>query len=310
MLLEAVKTRQKFLQADIRSYDKVREGDNNTTEKIFWENGFSPWLAYIVTKRHAESTSHASGKAKRQRLLERIEARDVDARRRFAAQVAAAIEPERERLEAVGRVVRRQSERGRHEHSSTRDTTPHETPRRSASGLPEARPHLFTNASIAECTRLFPLYMATSIKRKADPDDAQGLVAAVSLTLKDTEGLGQLQLDIMGNKVEYLAKELFEAHFESEAGVRYVYLGNGTTKAIPNPSVILRGGRPTAIRGLFGAEIAEGVFASSLYQREVKEGRGECTDCVSMTVIGMDSAEISILLSLEKAVLLRTKLYT
>lgn len=190
-------------------------------------------------------------------------------------------------------------ERSRRDHPSTRDTTRTETPGR-----------LFTNASIAECTWLFPFYIATAIKRKANPDDAQGLVAAVSLTLKDAEGLGQLQLDVTGNKVEYLAKELFGAHFESEAGIRYMHLGHGTTKAIPNPSAILKGGRSTAIRDLFGAEVAEGVFASGLYQRKVKEGRGECTDCLSMTVVGMDSAEICILLFYEEAVLLRTKLYT
>lgn len=95
--------------------------------------------------------------------------------------------------------------------------------------------------------------MATSIRRKADPDGAQGLVATVSLTLRDSEGLSMLQLEVLDNKVEHIARELFGAHLESADGMRYIYLGHGTAKVIPNPSLILKGCRPAIIRQFFGA---------------------------------------------------------
>lgn len=246
LLLKAVKGRQKFPRACIDAYDKASEGGSDATETVFWENGTCAWLAYVVTKRAAESTAHASGKARRRRLLERIEAQDVGARRGLAARVASTIGPERDRIQAIVRIA---------------------------------------------------------------PDDAQRLVAEVSLSLGYAEGLGILQVGVADNKTEHIAMELFGAHTESEDGVRYIYLGNGTTRAIPNPSLILKGCRLAAIRQLFGAEIADAAFASSAYRRELEEGRGESTDCVSMTLTAVDSAEICILLSLEKAALLRARLY-
>lgn len=104
-----MKARQKFPRACVDAYDGIHEREADTTEKIFFDNGGLPtWLAYVVTKRAAESTAHASGKAKRQRLLERIEAQTTDSRRAFATEVAAAIRPEQDRIEAIVRVARQQ----------------------------------------------------------------------------------------------------------------------------------------------------------------------------------------------------------
>lgn len=332
LLLEAVKSRQKFPRACIDAYDRINEGDHNTTERIFFDTGgASTWLAYVVTKRAAESTAHASGKVKRQRLLEHIEAQTVESRRTFASQVAIAIQPERERIESIIKTSRQQPDRGRrsrlpegdedHREQQAEDTPENIPPTPGASAscsvddqqnatawVAEASgatgPEGFlTNASIAECARLFPPYMAASINRKADPTDARGLVAAVSIT---SEGL--LQLEVANNKVEHIAKELFGAHIETGNGLRYIYL-HGTTKAMPNPSLILKGCRPGAIRELLGARIAEAVSTTDAFQKELREGRGD-TDCVSMSVPreALDSAEICILLPSSEAALLRAKL--
>ncbi|KUI73486.1 hypothetical protein VM1G_08919 [Cytospora mali] len=76
-------------------------------------------------------------------------------------------------------------------------------------------------------------------------------------------------------------------------GLRYIYL-HGTTKVVPNPSLDLTGCRAAAIRELLGGQVS----ATDTYLGEVKEGRGDSTDCVSMAVprAALDSAETCILL--------------
>lgn len=207
----------------------------------------------------------------------------------------------------------------------TQDNSPPETPGQSDSHIAdeqedrtisvvEAQPpevlteieFTLTNASVAECARLFPPYMTASIKRSQDPCDAQRLVAAVSIAPED-----QLRLSITNNKVEHIAREMFGAHIETGGGLRYLYI-HDTTRAVPNPSFVLEGCRLTAIRDLLGTRIAQAVCATDMYQGELRAGGGDSTDCVSMTVprAAQDSAEVCILLPSPEAARLRTKLYT
>ncbi|KUI52504.1 hypothetical protein VP1G_10385 [Cytospora mali] len=281
LLLEAVKSRPKFPRACTEAQDRVNEGDHDTTEKIFFENGgVSVWLAYTITKRAAESTAHTSGKGKQQRLLNRIEAQTVESRRAFASQVAAAIEPERDRIESIVKIARQWGCAARtrtrsHQRLGGRVHTP------------------------------VPTLHGRFHQAEGGSEDAQGLVAAVSIS---SEGL--LRLEVTNNKVEHIAKELFGTHIEIEDGLRYIYL-HGTTKVVPNRSLDLKGCRAAAIRELLGGQVAEAVFATDMYLREVKEGRNYSTDCVSMTVsrAALDSAEICILLPSKETTLLRARLY-
>lgn len=334
LLLEVVQSRQKFPRACIEALDEIKESDPNSTERIFLESGgISAWLAYAVTKRAAESAAHATGKAKRQRLIARIEAQNVDTRREIATKVATAVQPERDRIESIVKFSRQQSDRVRRsrlpteldedrnerQNERTRETSPTNTTGASCSadeqesrvaraaeaprGLLESG-QLPTHASLTECTRLFPPYMAASIERKTDPRDAQRLVAAVSIT---SEGI--LQLKLANNKIEHIAKELFRAHIETGDGKRYVYL-YGMARAVPSPNLILKGCRSDAIRDLLGDKIADAVFATNLYREELKYGRGASTDCISMTVPleTRDSAELCIYLPSQLAVALKSKL--
>lgn len=334
LLLEVIKSRQKFPRACIEGYDTIKKSDPNSTERIFLENGgISAWLAYAVTRRAAESTAHATGKAKRQRLIERIEAQSANIRRELATKVATAIQPERDRIESIVRIARQQSDRARRsrqptepdndrnerQNEKTRETSPTDTTSESysaddqQSGVARAAEppkerfesnQLLAYASLTECTRLFPPYMAASIERKADLRDAQRLVAAASIT---SEGI--LRLKLANNKVEHIAKELFRAHVETGDGKRHVYL-HGIARAVPCPNLILKGCRSDAIRDLLGDKIADAVFATNLYVEELKDGCGASTDCVSLTVPleTRDSAELCILLPSQVAGALKSKL--
>lgn len=341
LLLEAVVGRLKFPRAcTYHAYEKVHAKDRNTTEKIFLEHGgLSAWLAYVVTKRFSESTAHACNKAKRQRLIKRLDTQTpIEARRILAAQVAAAIRrPERDRLEQVIRTARLRPDRPDRQPQSRTSPETDEKPNEqqtedardaSAAGAPgqnrsqsanDPQPwmlwepeeprlvleeHPVYYATVAECRRLFPPYMAAAIRRKAGPEDEQEPIAAMSISPE-----GVLQLELANNKVEHVARELFGAHVETADGFRYIYL-QGTTKAMPNPSLVLKGGRPPAIRELLGTPIAEAVFATSAYQSEVRDGRGDSTDCVTMTIphAASDSAEVCVLLTNKEADLLRANL--
>jgi len=113
----------------------------------------------------------------------------------------------------------------------------------------------------------------------------------------------------MENKVERIARELFEAHVETVAGSRHVYL-MGATSAVPYPSLSFKGCRTTAAYQLFGSEIAEAVFATAAHQLEVNQGR-DCTECITMIIrqAPSDSADICLLLPPAQGTLLRDRLY-
>lgn len=91
-----------------------------------------------------------------------------------------------------------------------------------------------------------------------------------------------MALDITDNKVEHIAKELFDVHLETTAGLRYVYLPGGA-KVLPNPKLTLRGCRYDIISSVFGPHASSAIAASPTYQDDIKQGRDR-TGCVSMVI--------------------------
>lgn len=288
VLLEAVRDRQVFPRACLKAYEDVAKAPCDSTERIFFDNGGTvAWAAYALTKRAAESNSHASGKVKRRRLLSQLEKGSVDARRALATHVAAAIDHQREKIENINRVAQQQPDRSRrsarqHIEISVRQRDPSEDnsdslmPGPSAVGTPPASilpappaqavegqaaiasprtqnaiskaDEVSTHASIAAFIRLLPSYIAASITRIPHPREVNELVAAVTMTYrKSLDGYSDyvLGLEIMWNKVQHIAKELFDAHVEMEDrnGFRYIYI-SGTTKVVPTPALYSRAASP------------------------------------------------------------------
>lgn len=318
LFLEAVKSRQKFPRSCIEAYNTLENAPDDTTERIFFDRGgLSAWAACILTRKLADGTGHASGKTKRQRLLGRVDAMPIDSRRKLAVQLAAAIEPERERIERLVNAAKHRPERIRRpthsaqpDDDSERDIADDET--QDSHTEPRSSNQVFRQASIAECSRLFPYYLAGSICRKTDRDNTPAFFAAITMSLQ-TDGLGwELKLEVTDNKVERIAWELFDAHVETVAGSRRVYLaGGGGTSVVPYPSFLLQGCQTTAAYKLFGSEIADAVFASPAHQLEVKEGRDLCTECIKMIIrqAPSDNADICLLLPPAQGTSLRDRLY-
>lgn len=326
LLLEAVKNRQKFPPTCAKAYDQISKASEEATERIFFDHGgVSAWASYVLTKRLAECTGHIMGKAKRRRLLGRIEGQTVDDRRTLAVQLAIAIGPERERLQQIVQAARQRPGRPRRprrpspvvdnsegdsracgderEHDDEA-ATDRDGPR--ASCLPPTEQ--LEGASVVGCTSLFPPYIAAAIKRIADPNQSGDRVAAISMS-SGNQSDSVLRLDIMSNKVEYIAKELFNIHLESAGGMRHVYITAGT-RVLPTPTLILKGGRRAMLVQFFGQQVTDAISATGTYQEEAKEGR-DCTQCVSMTVPleASKGAGICIVVPAQHAAVMRDQLY-
>lgn len=328
LFLEVVKNRQKFPRSCVIAYERLHEAGDTTSERIFFDHGgTSAWAAYVLTRMIAEGTGHASGKTKRQRLLRRVDAMPSDDRRQLARRLGAAIGPDRERIEQVVKNARQQPDRARGQRSTTtqqnsdddsdadrdneasaRNSQP--AAAGSAEGAPSSSEQVFRMASIAACTAIFPPYIAAAIKRKTNQGSPQPF-ASVTMSMRAGSSECELRLEITANKVEYLARELFGAHLETETESRHVYLmGPTSPRAVPYPSLMLTGCRPAAVQEIFGTEIANAIFATVIHQQEAKEVRA-CTQCITMVISQASSsnADICLLLPVAQGAALRDQLY-
>ena len=173
--------------------------------------------------------------------------------------------------------------------------------------------HVLLNASLEDASRLFPLYLAGAVKRVPDPSNGDSLAASIAMIFPDhpsTHKLGcQMMLEITANKVEHIAREIFQAHVETTAGLRYVCLPGGA-KIVPNPQVIIQGCRHDIISLNFGTETFHAISANPVYKDEIKQGHDH-TDCVSMVVPhnAHEGAHILLFLAPREGTLIRDRLY-
>jgi hypothetical protein len=168
------------------------------------------------------------------------------------------------------------------------------------------------NGSLAETGRFYPPYLSKAIRRLRDPSNENAFVAAISMTFPDarvtTKIECQMALEITANKVEHMAKEVFDAHLETTEGLRYICLPGGA-KVVPNSKFTLRGCRHDIIHSMFGLETYSAVMASPACQVEAKLGH-VTTECISMVISqGADDVAVVFLsLGLREGTLIAEKL--
>ena len=173
--------------------------------------------------------------------------------------------------------------------------------------------HVLVNASLEDTSRLFPPYLAGAVRRVPDTSSEDSLAASIAMIFPDypsTDKFGcQMTLEITANKVEHIGREMFQAHIETTAGLRYVCLPGGA-KIVPNPQVTIQGCRHDVILHNFGTETFHAISANPAYKDEIKQGRDH-TDCVSMVVPHAAHEGALILLSLapREGTLIRDRLY-
>lgn len=166
------------------------------------------------------------------------------------------------------------------------------------------------HAVISECTRLFPPYLSRAIRRYPRPQNADIIAAAVSITLPRAGWTACLmRIEVVGSKVDHIARELFDVHIEAEDGFRYIYLPGGSTVA-PEPRLVLRDCRLDRLHRFFGARVADAIRTTPTCKMDIKEGRDH-TSCVSMAIPSAvdDTGDIYALLCQSDAELLRESLY-
>lgn len=345
LLVDIVKNRQKFPREFARLLPAVENAQPETAERIFFDcGGSSAWAAYTLVKRASKKTGHVPNRGKHQRLMTRIESQTVDAHRLWATQLATALGPDRTRIETRLQTLVRQHGRGhytrRSGHHSTADTASGTVTEPVASPSPttEARlspfadvvdispiqspdlenaedffseqAQVLSSASVLECTRLFPPYLAGAIKRYPSPSNAGAIAAAVSIWLPDRGWSGcLLKVEVISSKIDYIARELFGAHLEAENGRRYVYLSGGS-RVVPNPRLTLRDCRIDMLPPILGSTITDAILATQACQGDLEEGRDR-TNCVTMVVPRSADkvADVYALLDLENGAMLRDRLY-
>lgn len=345
LLVDIVKNCQKFPRELAQALQVVENAQPETPERIFFDcGGSSAWAAYALVKRAAKKTGHVPGRRKTQRLMTRLEHQTVEAHRLWATQLATALEPDRTRNDTRLHTLVRQPGRERHtrrsrhqkradaaggpEISETASPSPRTEARLSPfPGIVDLSPiqtpnldsseeffseqgHVLSGASVLECTKLFPSYLAGAVKRYPRPRNAGAIAAAVSIWLPHRGWSGcLLKIEVISSKIDYIARELFGAHLEAENGCRYIYLSEGS-RVVPNPRLTLRDCRIDMISPILGSTIADAILPTEACQADLNEGRDR-TGCVTMVVsqFADKEAEVYALLDLENGAMLRDKLY-
>lgn len=161
--------------------------------------------------------------------------------------------------------------------------------------------HVLYDALLSETSRLCPVYLAGAIRRIHSISRDGTLRASVSMTFpNEITGLRvgcQMCIEIEPNKIDHIASELFEAHFETDGSLRYLCLPGGS-KVFGNPSTFLRGCRLGSIMPMFGAQLTNAISASPMCLDDYKRGHHH-TDAVSMVVFCEAQKPATLMLSLD-----------
>ncbi|KJZ68997.1 hypothetical protein HIM_11613 [Hirsutella minnesotensis 3608] len=350
LLVNQLRNYERAPKGFMKSWQETQRAEACSTARIFLDEGeFPAWFAYFLTKNAAETQYHFHGKADCSRFITDLETECFASRKLLAAQVAAAIGPElAQKINSLYDRRIKPLQNGSMVHNSkkrryrddcpspslatprSQTTTPNDAPQLSlnhhapdqASPCPSVdlsyciaeNEHVLVNASLADATRLFPRDLSNSIKRNQDPTNGSNMAAAVSMTFPNApfmEKFGcQMALEVTEDKVQHLARELFEVRLETRAGLRYVYFAGGCSKILPNPKFTLQGCRHHVILSTFGSDISNAIAASPLYQDEIRQCR-DSTDCVSMVISHQahEGALIFVSLGLWEGIQIRKKLY-
>ncbi|KAG6361198.1 hypothetical protein INS49_009422 [Diaporthe citri] len=350
LLVDAIKNRKRFPRSLCGALRAAKEASHETIGRIFFDcGGPSTWASYFLVSESTKKSGHVSGRGRKQRLIAKMENQSVEDRRALARHLTIALEPSRAQierdLETAIHPARRSGQRqfsiesfptARY-HADSPDTPTLGSPARASDVQPIAASPRFrgdlspapqamdlrnmaqyfsepgqalVQAVIPECTRLFPSYLAGSIRRYPLPDNADVITAAVSIMLPRPGWPGcPMRIEVVGSKVDHIAQELFDVHLEAEGGCRYIYLPGGSTVA-PDPHLVLRHCRLDRLHRFFGARVADAIRTTPTFQMDIKEGRDH-TVCVSMVIPSAvdDTGEIYALLCQSDTALLRESLY-
>ncbi|UNI14798.1 hypothetical protein JDV02_001393 [Purpureocillium takamizusanense] len=334
-LLDRVNTFERSPKGLMEAWQSAQQAESNSTTKVFLDQGKFAWLAYHLSKVAADQPTHFTGQTILRRKISDLEGRSLASRiltaEKLAAGLGSDVKDKIERWWTSSHRPRRTKKRRLTDRNSYQRSTseytrsPSPTNSTSSALAVQVQPyspfdtcdhfaeyeHVLVNASLPETIRLFPSSLSDAIKRIPDPGNENVLVASVSMSFPNARtNFGcQMALEIMDNKIDNLARDLFDARLETTAGLRYFCLTDGA-KLLPNPKFTLRGCRHDVIPVTFGPEVTSAIAASPAYQDDLKQWRGR-TDCVWMVISHKANAkaELCVSMGLVEGTLIRRKLY-
>lgn len=132
---------------------------------------------------------------------------------------------------------------------------------------------------------LFPEYMAGAIIRDYIQTGEDCICRAAVEVMFPQDGRLDciMSLDVKENKVEYIARTLFDVQLEAGSGGRRQILLPRGVRLTLSSEITLSGAQDEAVRKLFGPEIYAGIVDSSIYHGEQQEGASS-TGCITMVI--------------------------
>ncbi|KJZ69061.1 hypothetical protein HIM_11544 [Hirsutella minnesotensis 3608] len=301
-LLDRVSSLERAPKGLLEAWQSAQQAEPNSTTRIFLDQNKFAWLAYHLSKVASDQTTHFTGQKSLRQKISDLEGKPLAARVSVALKVANELGYDvKDKIERWWTTTNRlrAGKRRRVPSEDRRSPSPARSCR-SSSAVPRdpllahssfdaaqyvaEYEHVLVNASLAGSIQLFPPSLSDAIRRVSHPRKDDVLVASISMSFPNVRSnFGcQMVLDIVENKIDNLARDLFDARLETTAGLRYLCLPEGA-KILPNPNVTLRGSRHDVIPAILGTEITSAIAASPAYQDDLRQLRAR-TDCVWMVI--------------------------
>lgn len=270
VFLTSERTKKRLPYNYIGSFRTAQSAPSSSTAAIFLNSGFQAWAAYFIV---FPGAAHSHGQTALRRQFAALDDLSEHERAAFAQRVNK-VQPHATVADlflsmesAASRTPKRLLGTGDHP-LQTSD---------SLHGGSQPGAQVFSGADVDELN-LFNEYFRSAIRRN---DAGSCKTAAISINFppyRDNNCF--MTIEVLPNKVERLALELFNAHLETNEEMRELVLPGGL-KAAP---LRLQGASPKAVLNVFGPQTAAALEAAPYRKVEIEEeGRDSATRCVTMS---------------------------
>lgn len=291
VFLTSERTKKRLPYNYIGSFRTAQSAPSSSTAAIFLNSGFQAWAAYFIV---FPGAAHSHGQTALRRQFAALDDLSEHERAAFAQRVnkvqphatvadlflsmesAASRTPKRLRKYTLYR----QTKCGELLTKTTYKVGTGDHPLQTSDSLhggSQPGAQVFSGADVDELN-LFNEYFRSAIRRN---DAGSCKTAAISINFppyRDNNCF--MTIEVLPNKVERLALELFNAHLETNEEMRELVLPGGL-KAAP---LRLQGASPKAVLNVFGPQTAAALEAAPYRKVEIEEeGRDSATRCVTMS---------------------------
>lgn len=147
--------------------------------------------------------------------------------------------------------------------------------------------HVLTDPTVTRLHEVFPDYFASAVVRIPAQGTSTLWHAGLTMTFLNSSLFGSkigcmTSINIVANRVQRIAKQLFDIDVEISGADRYLTTTSGL-RIIPSPDFVLRGALRSQLAEVLGSSWSTAIKSSPAYQEDERRGEPRA-EVLSMTI--------------------------